>query len=565
MSDRLTRGGDADALSYLAGKVGRGPLALVAVLMVLSSLTEGIGLLLLVPITQIVADQSVAGAGQSWGGPWGAALASLPLALLLAGFVALIALRAALMYAVLVRRTALSLGLVRDLRTTLHSAVIAADWRWLSGQRSADHAALIVSQAEQVGREADRALDLASSLVTLCGLIAAALWLAWPLTLATLGLGALTAIAWIALRRRDDALGEPFAAAYVALQSHVADGLTHLRAARIAGAEHALAREFSATAREIEGIERRYIAIGHRAHLALQVVAAAMLAILVWFGLRVLALPLALFVPVLAIFGRIVPLVGNMQEGWRAWRFCRPALDHLRRTVAEARAAAEPDVADSPPLRFSDSIVLDRVGFAFADRATPVLDGFSCTISAGSVVGISGPSGSGKSTLADLLSGLVAPDAGEIRVDGVALSGEQRIRWRRQIAYVEQVPYLFDGTIAANLAWGIAEPDRAAMAAALRDASAEFVLRPAARSRHAGRRSRPCTVRRRAPANLARASAAAAPLDGDPRRSYRRTRQRERSRHRAHARSPARHMHLHRAGSSASASCAGRSGHRASS
>ena len=476
MSDRQSRGGDAQALAYLADKVGVAPLVVVGGLMVLASLTEGVGLLLLVPITQIVADQAPGGAVQQWGGSWGATLAQVPLALLLAGFVGLIALRAALMYALLVRRTALSLGLVRDLRTTLQSAIIAADWRWLSGQRSADHAALIVNQAEQVGREADRALDLASSLVTLIGLIAAALWLAWPLTLATLGLGALTAVAWVALRRREDALGQPFAAAYVALQAHVADGLTHLRAARIVGAEETLARDFDATARQIEGIEKRYIAIGHRAHLALQVMAAAMLALLVWFGLRVLALPLALFVPVLAIFGRIVPLVGNMQQGWRAWRFCRPALDRLRSTVVEARAAAEPVVAPSPPLAFAESIALERVDFAFPGRLVPVLDQFSCIIRAGSVVGIAGPSGSGKSTLADLLSGLIPPDGGVIRVDGKALSGAERIRWRRQVAYVEQVPYLFDGTIAANLAWGAEEADRAGIERALRDASAQFVL-----------------------------------------------------------------------------------------
>jgi ATP-binding cassette subfamily C protein len=177
--------------------------------MVLSSLTEGIGLLLLVPITQIVADQAPMGVG----GSWGVTLARLPLAILLGGFVALIALRAGLVYALLARRTALSLGLVRRLRVLTQSAIIAADWRWLSAQRSADHAALIVSQSEQVGREADRAVDMASSLVTLVGLIAAALWLAWPLTLATLALGALTAMLWFALRRREDFLGQPFTAA----------------------------------------------------------------------------------------------------------------------------------------------------------------------------------------------------------------------------------------------------------------------------------------------------------------------------------------------------------------
>ena len=417
--DRTPSGSDVSALGYLVNAVGKRSLAVVGGLMVLSSLTEGVGLLLLVPITQIVANETPAIVG----GWWGTTLAEMPLALLLAGFVALIALRGGLVYALLVRRTALSLGLIRKLRVMMQSAIVSADWRWLSAQRSADHASLIVSQAEQVGREADRAVDLASSLVTLLGLLAAALWLAWPLTLATLGLGALTAILWVMLRRREDILGEPYSEAYLALQGHVIDGLAHLRAARIANAQEALARDFDSTAREIEDVERRYIAIGHRAHLGLQVVAAAMLALLVWFGLRVLDLPLALFVPVLAIFARIVPLVGNMQQGWRAWRFCRPALDRLRATLAEARAAAEPMVADRPPLPFADRIALRDVGFTFGGRAEPVFEHFSCEIHAGSVVGVSGPSGSGKSTLADLISGLIAPDSGGIVVDGTRLDG----------------------------------------------------------------------------------------------------------------------------------------------
>jgi ATP-binding cassette subfamily C protein len=503
MPDTATSESDAGAIAFLLRQAGTRSLATVGVLLVVASLTEGIGLLLLVPITQIVANQPVEGIGGRWMG----ALAQTPLPVLLGGFVALIALRAGIMYAVLVRRTALAVGIGRRLRTTAQSAIVAAEWRWLSGQRSAHHAALIVTQADRVGREADRAVDLASSLVTLIGLIAAALWLAWKLTLVTMILAALTALLWIALRRRDEALGEPHAAALRTLQGHVADGLAHLRAARIAGAQSALIRDFSDTAHTLERLERQFYAIGHRAYLALQVIAAGMLALLVWFGLRVLGLPLAIFVPVLAIFVRIVPLIGTMQQGWRAWRFCRPALREVRRTIAEAHANAEPIVPDAAPLVFADRIALCDVRFGFPGRSAPVLDAFSAAIPAGAIVAVSGPSGSGKSTLADLLSGLVAPDAGNITVDGIPLEGERRIRWRRQVAYVEQAPYLFDGTIGANLAWGLAEgADSAAMEKALRDASASFVLRlPKGLDTHVGEVGRQLSGGERQRIALARA------------------------------------------------------------
>ncbi|QDM41811.1 hypothetical protein [Altererythrobacter sp. TH136] len=57
MRDSGTRSRDADALSYLIGTVGWPGIASIGALMILASFTEGIGLLMLVPITQIVAEE----------------------------------------------------------------------------------------------------------------------------------------------------------------------------------------------------------------------------------------------------------------------------------------------------------------------------------------------------------------------------------------------------------------------------------------------------------------------------------------------------------------------------
>ncbi|MEL0250455.1 MAG: ATP-binding cassette domain-containing protein [Novosphingobium sp.] len=78
--------------------------------------------------------------------------------------------------------------------------------------------------------------------------------------------------------------------------------------------------------------------------------------------------------------------------------------------------------------------------------------------------------------MADLLAGLIKPDCGQVLVDDETLHGPARIRWRRRVAYVEQSPYLFDGTIAENLAWGMADCSEERMRASLLRASADFVL-----------------------------------------------------------------------------------------
>jgi ATP-binding cassette subfamily C protein len=65
---------------------------------------------------------------------------------------------------------------------------------------------------------------------------------------------------------------------------------------------------------------------------------------------------------------------------------------------------------------------------------------------------ILGVSGAGKTTLLDLLSGLLVPDRGEIRVDGVLLA--QLPGWRKGIACIPQETHIQGGTVRDNLAWG---------------------------------------------------------------------------------------------------------------
>lgn len=147
----------------LAGLVGHARIAWLGLFMVLSSLTEGFGLLLLLPITRIVSGEPLG----AFDGGWLGAIAQLPAPVVLAMAVAIISLRALIVYVVLELRHSMGLSLTRQLRTMSQQAVLGADWRWLSQQNSADHSALIVGEAARVGSLADQALSIATGLVTL--------------------------------------------------------------------------------------------------------------------------------------------------------------------------------------------------------------------------------------------------------------------------------------------------------------------------------------------------------------------------------------------------------------
>jgi len=88
-----------------------------------------------------------------------------------------------------------------------------------------------------------------------------------------------------------------------------------------------------------------------------------------------------------------------------------------------------------------------------------ILDGLDLDIPPGTTVGVVGRSGSGKSTLLRCLSGLLPATGGSIAYDGVALDTLRLDELRRCIGVVPQHAYLFDDTIARNIALADDEPD----------------------------------------------------------------------------------------------------------
>jgi HlyB family type I secretion system ABC transporter len=124
-------------------------------------------------------------------------------------------------------------------------------------------------------------------------------------------------------------------------------------------------------------------------------------------------------------------------------------------------------------------VELHGVGFRYGGPEAPaILEGVTLAVEPGETVALVGRSGSGKTTLIKLLAGLLEPTEGEILFDGFELRTLDYRTLRRQIGFVLQESYLFDDTIAANIAFGEPTPDPARVAWAAKAANAhEFVER----------------------------------------------------------------------------------------
>lgn len=109
----------------------------------------------------------------------------------------------------------------------------------------------------------------------------------------------------------------------------------------------------------------------------------------------------------------------------------------------------------SPGRLFRHAIFFEDVSFRYAQGSHEVLKNLNFKISRGETLGIIGVSGAGKSTLVDLIIGLLIPTRGKIIIDDTILDHKQIAAWRKLVGYVPQAPYICDGSLAENVAFGL--------------------------------------------------------------------------------------------------------------
>jgi ATP-binding cassette, subfamily C, bacterial CydD len=135
------------------------------------------------------------------------------------------------------------------------------------------------------------------------------------------------------------------------------------------------------------------------------------------------------------------------------YRILDAPLPHLRRDTFPANLTTKAQSTQRGQVNVMN-IRFEDVRFAYDEGARPALDGLTLAIEPGQKVALVGASGSGKTTAANLLLRFIAPDTGRITVDGIDLTALDADAWRARVAWVPQSPYLFNTTIAQNIALG---------------------------------------------------------------------------------------------------------------
>jgi ABC-type multidrug transport system fused ATPase/permease subunit len=168
---------------------------------------------------------------------------------------------------------------------------------------------------------------------------------------------------------------------------------------------------------------------------------------------------------VLGIFAlasiRLLPAVGNLVSAIGGIRYHAYSIERLyfdlkelENLQLESKLAVSAAVPESAILAFNDTIALESVSYCYPNAPNQSLKRISIDIQKGQSIGLIGKSGAGKTTLVDVILGLLEPQQGDIKVDGVSIYSNLR-SWQNLIGYVPQSIFLMDDTLAKNIAFGI--------------------------------------------------------------------------------------------------------------
>ncbi len=453
---------------------------LLVLALLLSGLADGIGLSALLPALQLTLTSSV-GADDSndFTRLVNEAMAEIgmtpTLGVLLTVILTAIVLKNILIFFANQRIGYIAADVATELRMSLLRSVIASRWEFFTHQSSGALANSMATEAWRASNAYVFAVRVLASLIEALVYLSVAVIASWQATLLCIVVGLAVLGASHVLVRIARRAGDRQTRWYRALLSSLTDVLASVKTFKSMGRDH-VAEEVLAyeTGKLRHALRRQALS-----EAGLESAQESLLALVVVVGIYValvtfeIGLPMVTFM--VLVLGQTLKRIGKVQKQYQKMLTCESAYWALNKTIDEARSAAERSTGTATTA-LDDAIEFDGVSFAYG--AHTILNDATFKVPARTITCLVGDSGAGKTTVADLVIGLVAPTAGELRIDGVPI-GELDLRaWRHSIGYVPQDNLLLHDTVLHNVTLGDPSLTESDALRALKAADAEeFVAR----------------------------------------------------------------------------------------
>ena len=266
-------------------------------------------------------------------------------------------------------------------------------------------------------------------------------------------------------------------AANAALQSQLVQAFGSLKYLKSTHGSGKITRRLSATSTEQGDLEYRQRALSAFVSNGAELFFMIVIAVLLLYYVEIARQEVIEILFILFIVRRGMNYALQAQNSFQGFLRYVGSARNFRELIRELEDNEEPTAPEGTAPDFDRPIALDGVTFRYGDGA-PALDALSLEIPPRSTVAFVGASGAGKSTLATLLTGILPPTAGVVRVGDTPYGELDQAELRRQIGYVTQESVIFSDSVRNNITlWEGDGPD---VDAAMREAAeaaniAEFI------------------------------------------------------------------------------------------
>lgn len=453
---------------------------LVLALMIFTSLTEGISILLLIPLLQIVGlnvQQGSISQISEYSTAFFNYLGITPtLTIVLIIYIIVVSINAIIIRFQSTETSRIQFEFAATLRKRLFSKITTSNWIFITRNKSSDFAHALTNEIERISYGTGQFLAFIASIMILIVYIIFALQLAGILTGIIFLIGVMIILSLRRMVVRSKTSGENITTTTQDLYSFIMQHLDGIKTIKSFGIEKENTFIFSQQTNEVSKNYLYSIKSYADVKLLFDIGTVIVLSIIVLILIEVIKIPSASLFLLIYIFVRTIPQFSTVQYSYQYFLNMLPAYGSVMRLEKECADNSEPLGMENCQIEFKKVINLDNISFSYKDEEHLFIKDMSMQIPVGKTIAIVGKSGAGKSTIADLIMGLIKPLKGKITIDDISLSNNFITSWRNQIGYVSQDTFLFNESIKFNLRLSKSDADNNEIIEALKLAAAyDFV------------------------------------------------------------------------------------------
>jgi ABC-type multidrug transport system fused ATPase/permease subunit len=427
--------------------------------MVLISLFEGVGILMLIPLINLAGildfDSNPISALSRMLELFHEFPEALRLPLILGFYILLILGQSYAQRKQTILNVKIQQGFIRHLREETYKSLLQANWAFFLNKRKSDIINLMTIEITRVSAGTNLFLQLLTSLVFTMIQLGIAFWLSSELTIAVLIFG--VAIIFFSRKfiKKSNTLGKETYELSQMFLAGITDQFNGIKDIKSNMLEESHISWFRTTSQRMEQNIIKLFRISTISQFTYKGVSAFLIAIFMFFSIKMFEAQPAQLILIIMIFSRLWPRFSGIQANLEQLGSIVPAFEaliDLQRKCNDAKELNEGELHNVKPIFIKTGLECRNIYFRYnLKETTYALENINLQIPANQMTAIVGRSGAGKSTLIDLIMGLNLPESGEVLIDGNTLNSENLLSLRRSISYVPQDPFLFNGTIRENL------------------------------------------------------------------------------------------------------------------